>query len=215
MEMIELNAEPRSVTGKKVGALRRESIIPGIIYGSTTENIPVQFDAKELTQVMQKAGRSSMVSVKVAGTPTPYKAIFRDLQFNPIKRTLRHVDLQALSMTETVRLPLHITLIGEAPISEDGGVVFQLLNQIDIECLPDDLVHALEVDISGLTEIWQSICIKDITPPPGITFLVDPEETIVQAMAEASEPAVEEEDHLVASPSADAVEVIRKTREEE
>ncbi len=218
MDMIELNAEPRSVIGKQVGALRRQAITPGIIYGSTTTPVPVQFDAKELTRVVQQAGRSSMISVKVAGTPTPYKAIVRDLQFNPIKRTLRHIDLQALSMTETVRLPLHITLTGEAPVTEEGGMVLQQLNQIEIECLPDDLIHSLEIDISILTEIGQTIYVKDITPPSGITFLTSPEETIVQVTAEASEQQEDEEaeeDIFATAPAADSVEVIRKDRGEE
>lgn len=216
MQNLELNATRRTVIGKQVNALRREAQIPGVIYGSTTEPIALQFDAKELEYVVNQAGRSSIVEVKVAGSPTPYTAIFRDLQYEPIKRRIRHVDLQALSMTETVRLPLPITLVGKAPVEEFGGMVLQLLNEIEIECLPKDLVHNLEVDISIFTEIGQAIHVKDLVAPTGITFMADPEELVVHATALTSQASVDADlETPAAVAAAEPVEVIRKTKEEE
>ncbi|MBN1248762.1 MAG: 50S ribosomal protein L25 [Anaerolineae bacterium] len=188
MEAIELHAEPRTLTGKKAKLLRRESIVPGVIYGRHIEPIAVQFEYRELLKALHRAGTSAAVQVALKGAEEPYLAIFRDVQHNPIRRDVTHVDLQALSLTETVRVSVNVVLVGTAPATEEaGGVVMQLLTELEIEALPTALIPVIEVDISGLAEVGDSIAVGDIPVPEGVEILNQNTETIVQITFMAEE----------------------------
>ncbi|MGC9357310.1 MAG: 50S ribosomal protein L25, partial [Anaerolineae bacterium] len=168
MEELILQAKPRTVVGKKVKRLRSEGWVPGILYGSGVGSTPLQFDALEAERVVAQAGSSSLVKVDVEGEQTPYNAIVRDVQRHIIKRHVTHIDFQALSMTETVRLPIPVVLAGAAPAAEElGGVLIQQVNELDVECLPSALVPSIEVDISGLVEIGDAISVSDLDIPEG------------------------------------------------
>lgn len=213
MEQLKLQATPRTVIGKQVKQLRRAGLLPGIIYGSSIEPLAVQFDAQEARSVANQAGSSSLINVYVAGIPVPYSVIIRDVQWDYLKRVLIHLDLQALSMTEKVRIQISINLVGTAhAVEELGGVLLHLVNEIDVECLPSALVPAIDVDISGLTQIGDSISVKDIVVPEGIEILTDAEETVVQISAVVEE--VEEVEEVVTELEAGEVEVIGEEGEE-
>ena len=214
MEQLKLQATPRTVIGKQVKQLRREGLLPGVIYGHSIEPLAVQFDAHEARSIAGQAGSSSLISVYVAGTPTPYSVIIRDVQWDYLKRVLTHLDLQALSMTEKVRIPISINLVGTAAAVEElGGVLLHLVNEVDAECLPSALVPAIDVDISDLTQIGDSISVKDVVVPEGIEILTDAEETVVQISAVVEE--VIEEEELAVEAEAGEVEVIGEEEEEE
>jgi len=213
MEQLKLQATPRTVIGKQVKQLRRAGLLPGIIYGSSIEPLAVQFDAREARSIANQAGSSSLINVYVAGIPTPYSVIIRDVQWDYLKRVLIHLDLQALSMTEKVRIQISINLMGAAAAVEElGGVLLHLVNEVEVECLPSALVPAIDVDISELTQIGDSISVKDIVVPEGIEILTDAEETVVQISAVVEE--VEEEEELAVEAEAGEVEVIGEEGEE-
>jgi large subunit ribosomal protein L25 len=133
----------------------------------------------------------------VDGHKEPYLAIFRDTQIDVIRRSITHIDLQALSLTETVRVPLSVILTGESPAVEAGGVLVQILNELEIEALPSALIPSVEIDISTLVEIGDSVSVGDLTVPEGVEILNPVEETIVQVIyqvAEEEELEVEEEE---------------------
>ena len=198
MKSIELRAQPRTLIGKQVKLLRHQSIVPGVVYGHNIDPVAVQFDTKELTQALRRAGTSATVQLSVEGTENPYLVIFRDVQHHAIRQDVTHVDLQALSLTETVRVPVSVVLVGEAPaVEEQGGVLMHSLLELEIEALPLDLVPVIEVDISGLTKIGDQITVADLNIPDTITVHNAPDATIVQVtyqaeeQAEAGETAVE------------------------
>jgi large subunit ribosomal protein L25 len=189
MEAIELHAEPRLLIGKHAKRLRRQNIIPGVIYGRHIDPIAVQFDQRAVGKALGRAGTSAAVEVTVGDNEEPHLVIFRDVQHHPIRRDITHVDLQALSLTETVRVAVNVVLVGEAPAAtEDDGVLIQVLNELNIEALPRALVASIEVDVSVLTKIGSAITVGDITAPEGVTILNGRDETIVQVtyMAEES-----------------------------
>jgi large subunit ribosomal protein L25 len=209
MVATQLHAEPRTVTGKKVKLLRQEDIVPGVIYGRHIDPVVVQFDKRELTTALNRVGTSATLQVEVSGSSEPYLVIFRDIQHHVIQRDVVHVDLQALSLTETVRVPVSIVLVGVAPAVEtEAGVVMQVLQEIEIEALPTDLIRLIQVDISGLTEIGNSISVGDLEVPEGVTILSNPDVTIVQVTYEALEEVVEEEleEDLLGEPLVDGEE---------
>ncbi len=216
MEGIELQANPRSVTGKQVKRLRQEGFIPAIIYGYGIDPISVKFEAVEFSKAVSKAGTSTAVQVHVEGESEPLLAIFRDVQYDPIRRSVIHADLQALNVKETVRVPVSIVLVGQAPaVEEQGAVLLQVLNEVEIEALPTALIPFLEIDVTGLTEIGQSIAVGDIDTPEGVTILTSPDETVAQ-ITYIEEVTEEEEEALEEAPlSLGEVEVIGRGKEEE
>ncbi len=209
MEAIQLHAEPRTVIGKKVKLLRHKNIVPGVIYGRHMDPIAVQFGKRELTTALNRVGTSATLQVEVTGSSEPYLVIFRDVQHHVILRDVVHVDLQALSLTETVRVPVNIVMVGIAPAVEaEAGVVMQVLQEVEIEALPTALIPVIEVDISGLTEIGNSISVGDLEVPAGVTILNNPDVTIVQVTYEAIEEVEEEEveEDLLGEPLAEGEE---------
>lgn len=194
METITLQAAPRTVVGKKVKILRRQNVVPGVIYGRHIDPVVVQFDAREISKVLSAVGTSSTFEVRVDGQDEPYLVIFRDTQLDVIRRNLTHVDLQALSLTETVRVPVSVILIGESPAVEDGGVLVQVLNELEIEALPNALIPSIDIDLSKLTEIGDSVLVRDLEVPEGVTILNAGDETIVQVTYQVEEEELEEEE---------------------
>lgn len=215
MEALELRATPREIIGgTQVKALRREDVVPGIIYGHGIEPIVVQFDSREVATAITQAGTSSTIQIYVEGTHDPYLAIFRDVQYDVIKRNVIHLDLQALNIKETVRVPVSVVLIGESlAVEELDGVLLQILNELEIEALPMDLVPSIEIDISVLTEIGQSITVGDIVPPPGVVILNTKHETVVQVIYTEEEAEAEAEEVEIMEPG--DVEVIGRRAADE
>ncbi len=207
METLSLRATPRNIVGgKQVKALRREDVVPGIIYGHGIEPIAVQFNSREVEKAVSQAGTSSTVQVYVEGTRDPYLAIFRDVQYHTLKRNVIHLDLQALNLKEVVRVPVSVVLTGESPaVKNFGGILLHLLNELEIEALPTALVPSIEVDVSVLTEIGQSITVGDIVPPPGVKILNAPHEFVAQVIY-----AEEEKEEAEAVTEQAEVEVIRR-----
>jgi large subunit ribosomal protein L25 len=192
MDSITLQAAPRTVIGKKVKTLRRQDIVPGVIYGHHIEPLAVQFDARHVAKVLRQVGTSSTVEVTVEGQEEPYLAIFRDTQVDIIRRNLTHVDLQALSLTETVRVPVSVILTGTSPAVELGGVLVHILNELEIEALPNALIPSVEIDISTLENIGDSVSVSDISVPEGVTILNPAADTIVQVIYQIEEELEEE-----------------------
>jgi large subunit ribosomal protein L25 len=192
MEKIVLKATRRDVVGKKVKALRREGILPAVIFGYGLEATPIQMDLREITKILASVGSSTLVTVDLDGKE--FAVLVRERQRDIIYRTLSHIDFQAVSMTETVRAQVRI-LIGdkEAPAVEKYGAIINTgLDVLEIECLPQNLPDHIDVDVSSLVEIGDSILVKDIPLAEGIHVLDDPEDLIVVASAPISEEELEE-----------------------
>ncbi len=181
MDKIELSATGRDVLGKKVKSLRREGITPANLYGHNVESTALQINTDELRRTLARAGKSSLVSLKVDGSKRPRMVIFRDVQRHPLTRSLLHVDLYQVRMEEKIKITVSLAFINEAPAIRDrGGILVQNMSSIEVECLPADMPHSFEVDLSVLEEIDQAIHVKDLAAADGVTVLNDGEQSIVQ-----------------------------------
>ncbi len=211
MEKFEIHAEKRSVIGKKVGVLRREGKLPGVVYGHKFEPVAILMDLKEATQVLNKATSSSIITINLDGKEVA--TLVREKQRNYIKNRFIHIDFQAISLTEKIRAIVNIELIGVAPAVKDfGGVVMEGLPSIEVEALPTDLPERLVVDISGLKEIGNSILVKDIAVPANVTVHTPGDEMVVLITTPAPE---EVEVAEVTEEAAAEPEVIEKGKKEE
>ena len=195
MEEIVFEANHREVIGKKVKKLRREGELPAIVYGHNIEPISISLDYRAASKTLDSISPSALVVLDIDGEK--HYTLVRDKQRNPVRRTIVHVDFQAVSLTETVRADVSIKLIGEAPAIETYlGIVVPSLEQISIETLPTNLPDSFEVDISGLTEIGDSILVGDLSAPEGVEILNDPEDVVVVVIAQAAEEVEEVEEEL-------------------
>ena len=196
-ENIVIKAQKRSVKGKKVGALRREGVLPGIIYGRIKKDqiapIPIQLDLHEVSQTIKKLTGSSLVTLDVEGDM--YPAILREAQRDIIYGTLRHVDFMAVSLSEKLQTAVPIELIGQAPAEINmAAVVVTGVSELEIECLPQDLPDRIEVDATLLVDIDSVIYVKDLEMSENITILTDPDELIAGVTYVTIEEEEEEEE---------------------
>ena len=214
MENIVLKANRRKVIGKQVKALRREGKLPGVIYGHGIEPTAITLDAREANKVLSSVGASTLITIDLDGDD--YSVLVRDRQHHVLLRHLLHVDFQALSMTETVRASVTLILGEEdAPaVKNFGAMIISGVESLEIECLPSDLVDRIVVDISGLESIGDSILVKDLPVPAGITILDDPETMVVVATAPAAEEVEEPEEEIELEEGVEPV-VIGEEEEEE
>jgi large subunit ribosomal protein L25 len=215
MDEVVIQANRRQVVGKKVGALRREGKLPAVVYGSKIESIPITLDMREASRTLEKLSPSALVVVDVDGEQ--HYTLVRDKQRNPVRRSIIHVDFQAVSLTEKVRADLNINLVGEAPAVETYlGIVVPSLEQVSIESLPKDLPDRINVDISGLMEIGDSILVRDLVVPDGVEILSDPDDVVVVVIAQAAEEVEEvEEEEIEEGAEPEVLEGGKREEEEE
>ena len=192
MEEIELLANTREVLGKKVRFLRREGNTPVHLFGHSIASEALQCDTAELRRVLAQAGRTGLISLKIGNTKKPRNVVVREVQREPRRGTLLHVDFYQVRMTEKIRVEVPIVPIGEAPaLKEKDNFLVQELNNLTIECLPNQIPNDVELDVSSLTEADQAMHVADITLAEGITILNDPEQMVLKIGARRVEKVEE------------------------
>ena len=190
MEKVVISATRRTVTGKKVGALRREGKLPGVIYGHHVEPIAILMDSREATRTLATLTGSSLVTINVDGKE--YATLVREKQHDYIKNALIHVDFLAVSLTEKIRAEVTIDLTGIAPAVKDfSAMIVHNISALEVECLPQDLPESFVVDLSSLTKIGDAVYVRDIPAPAKVEILTHPDEIIVVATATKEEVEVE------------------------
>ncbi|MDP2965688.1 MAG: 50S ribosomal protein L25 [Pelolinea sp.] len=214
MEKIVLEAQVRNQTGKKVKFLRKEGLIPAVIYGREIETLPISLKKRETTLLFNKISSSTILTINVDGKE--HATLVREVQRDYIKNELLHIDIQAISVKEKLRTHVSLTLVGKAPVLENfDALIVSGIDQIEVECLPQDLVDTIEVDVSSLAEIGSAIYVKDLPKLANVEILTDLEElvAVANAVKEEVEPVAEE----VVSEEGAAVEpeVIEKGKIEE
>jgi large subunit ribosomal protein L25 len=208
-EQVVLAAEKRTVLGKQVKQLRQEGWTPGVMYGHDFDPMPLQFEARSLQHLLSEAGGSQLIGVKIKGRKEPEMALVRDIQRDPIRQTVLHVDFYRVMMTERLTAEVPLEIVGESPVVEQGeGILLQGISTVEVECLPSDLVDAIEVDLSDLTELDQAVYVRDLAIPSGMEVLTDMDEMIVHVVPLVAEEVFEEELEEVIIPEVVEVEVI-------
>ncbi len=189
MDQITLNATRRQVIGKKVKTLRKEGKLPAVLYGHGLESTPIVLDARDARKILGSVGSSTLITVNLDGVQ--HTVLVRERQRDVLTRDYLHVDFQALSMTEKVRAMVRIELSEEiAPAVKDYGAMLVIgVDQLEIECLPGDLIDRIVVDISSLKEVGDAIHVKDLPLPGNIDILGDLDAMVVTAAYQAPEEA--------------------------
>ncbi len=216
MAKIQLQATRRDVAGKEVRHLRRQGIIPGVLYGPAFDAIPLQIDWQILRPVLREAGASQLIEMDVAGET--YNALVRDVQRDPLKGDVLHIDFYRVRMDVAIRTDIPLVTVGsDEQIAELGGVVSQEMTSILVECLPGNLPAEIEVDISVLEEVGDSIAVADLPAFEGVTYLANDDDVVISSSypRQALEEEEEEEEEEALLEEGEEPELIRPEREEE
>jgi large subunit ribosomal protein L25 len=193
MEVIELNANPRTVTGKQVSSLRRNGLIPAVMYGAGVESTPLELVEHETSQALIAVGGSTLIDLKV-GDET-HKVLLREIQRHVIRRNIMHIDFLKVAMDVAITAVVPVELVGTAPAVRDlGGVLVAGLDEIEVEALPGDLPDRINVDLSVLVDFDSSITVGDLMLGEGVTLITEPDESIANVIYQSMEEIVEEEE---------------------
>jgi len=212
MEIRELTVERRDGRGKGAAKrLRREGRVPAILYGAVSEPLPLSVAPKDIQRVLHAhAGGGVLVNLRLPGETEARTAVVRDLQFDPVRETLLHVDLQAVRMDEEITVEVPIHLVGEAAgVKEQSGILAVLLRTVEVACLPSLIPERVDVDVSAL-RIHDVVTVSDLKLPEGVRVTTSGG----QAVATVSAPVAEEVVAPAAAPAAEP-EVVTARKPEE
>jgi large subunit ribosomal protein L25 len=209
-EEIVLTVKPREVVGKQVRALRRAGWIPLSVYGAHIRASNMQADERSLRAVLHKAGYNRLIRLDT-GDGQPHIVITREIQREPISGKFWHVDFMEVSLTEKMEVDVPIVFKGTPSIVKSGnGLLIHGLEEISIRVLPTDLIPEIDVDVSGLQNINDSIRVSDLQLGDKIEILTSPDEMLAKIIP------VKEEVVAAEAPAATAeVEVVGKGKKEE
>ncbi|GIW48252.1 MAG: 50S ribosomal protein L25 [Deltaproteobacteria bacterium] len=186
----------RKEVGKSAARkIRRQGAIPAIFYGKETEPIPLIVNLNELKQALStEAGENTILElhIKDNGGEITKLALLKDIQFDYLTNKPIHFDFQEVLLREKISVKVPVKIVGKAPGVKEGGILEEILREIEIECFPTDIPNSIEVDVSQLG-IGDSIHIRDLSLPEGITVLHEPDETIVTILSPAVEAIAETE----------------------
>lgn len=175
---------------KKGDQTREEGLIPAVLYGAGADAQSLAIENAQFLKLYRVAGEASLIDLTVDGKDAG-KALIQEVQRDPVKDYIIHVDLRRIDMTKPMTATVELKFVGEAPVVKaSGGTLVTNFNTVEVRCLPKDLVSSIEVDVSGLNSYEDTIKVKDIKRPEGIEITSPTENDLVAKAA----PAISEEE---------------------
>jgi large subunit ribosomal protein L25 len=210
-----LEAQPRQGKNKnEARRVRRSGMVPGVLYGAKKQPISLSLDPKGISKILQsKTGQNTIFELSYDGEKT--RAMIVDWQYEPIKGSLLHVDLKRIAMDQRLQVGVPIVLKGEpAGVKQQGGILEQVLREVELECLPDDIPNAIEADVSELV-FGKVMRVADLAHSEKLKFLTDPNQTVAHIITIKEEVAPTPEAAAAEAAAGPAEpEVIKKGKQE-
>ncbi|MFL6038338.1 MAG: 50S ribosomal protein L25 [Gaiellaceae bacterium] len=201
-ERVKLQVRERERRGSRdARRLRREGMIPGVLYGDGKQSYAICIPERDLRRVLTgQGGLHAILDVVVEGQKTTHASILKDYQQDPIRGHISHVDLHEVRLDKPIQASVNVQLIGEPAGAKEGGVLSQVQREINVEALPMEIPEHIDLDVSGMA-IGDTLRLVDLTPMEGVTYLDDPEETVLATVTlptrvEEPEEVVEEGEEL-------------------
>ncbi|MDP3799861.1 MAG: 50S ribosomal protein L25 [bacterium] len=171
--------------------LRQDGFIPGVVYGRGVENTNVVVEAPILEKVLQKAGESTLLELTIEGGKSKH-VLIQDVQRDPVKDNLTHVDFLEVSLDRKIRAEIPLHFIGDSPaIKELGGILIKGIQQVEVEALPQNLPHNIEIDISSIKTFEDHITVADVKISNNVKILVSEETILASVVPPRSEEELE------------------------
>lgn len=201
-EAVKLAVRPRTVLGKKTEALRRQGILPGVVYGGRSASEPVELDARAFEVGYRRWGSTTLLSLDGIGSDGQ-PALITGVSRHPVTGRILHVDLERVSLTERTHAVVPLHFVGTAPALKIGGVLVHAMEHVRVEALPQDIPHRIDVDLSKVEDIDDALYVRDLVVDTTTVRLVDrPDALVVKAVHQR----VEEE--AAPAPAAAAAEAV-------
>lgn len=202
MSRPKLSAKPREAVGRDAKKLRREGVLPAVVYGNKRESQSIQVDAREFELLRRHVGRNALLDLQLDGGRAQ-PVLLHAIQEHPVSRKPLHVDLLAVNMTEERMVDVPIVTVGASDaVERQGGVLLHLRDALQVRALPDDLPPSLELDITRLENFEVVLHASDVVMPAGVTLVTDPQEPVARVqpprVEEAAVPAEEVEEGVAA-----------------
>src|SRR5438105_7095506 len=179
-ERVKLEVKERERRGSRdARRLRREGMIPGVLYGNGNKPYAISVPERELRRVLTGAGGlHAILDVVLEGQETTHASILKDYQSDPIRGHISHVDLQEVRLDQPIQASVNVQLIGEPAGAKEGGVLSQVQREINVEALPMEIPEHIDLDVSRMA-IGDTLRLADLPPIEGVTYLDNPEETVL------------------------------------
>jgi large subunit ribosomal protein L25 len=195
-ERIKLTVKERESRGSADSRrLRKQGFIPGVLYGKGKSSYAICVPERELRRVLTGAGGlHAILDVVLEGQATTHASILKDYQQDPIRGHISHIDLQEVRLDQPIQASVTVQLIGEPAGVKEGGVLSQVQREINVEALPMEIPEHIDLDVTGMA-IGDTLRLADLAPVEGVTYLDDPEETVLASVglpAREIEPEPEE-----------------------
>lgn len=188
---IKLIAKTRTLPTKELNSQRKQGLVPAELYGAGQSNQHLFLNKLEAERVYQRAGYSSLVDLTVNNQPL-VKVMIKEAQADPLSGNLDHLDLQQIQMDKEmfVSIPLVLTHESKA-VKEQGGTLVTPIAEVEISCLPNNLIPHLEIDLSLLASLGDMIRVKDLKAPPTVKIITGLEEVVASVVLQKveAEPA--------------------------
>lgn len=186
-----LMAEPRDVHGKKVKRLRREGLIPGVVYGPVVDGtVSVSVNDRDFNKFFMAHGHSTIFTIKWDGGSQP--VLVREVQRDPVRQDILHIDFFAPNMNVKLRQSIAVSLTNQAELT--GSMLQQALNEVEVEALPADLPSEITLDVSELLEIGDTLSVSEIPAIENVEIITEAETVIASIVPEAVQEEPEDEE---------------------
>lgn len=199
---VSLNLQQRTVSGKNLGAIRKDGLVPAVIHNHGQASIMVMAPENQLGKIYKQAGKHHPLNLKVADQD--FLALIKDVHIHPVKRRIDHVVFQAIRTDEKVEAEIPVHMIGDSPAEKVGLMVLHQLDHVNVEALPKDLPDALSFDGEKLAELHDKIMVGDLVAPAGVTILTEADHPI--AVVVETKALISEEELAAEAEAAEAAE---------
>lgn len=201
-------------TPKDTDAVRQNGLIPAIVYGPQIEPVSIALPYRAFASLYEEAGESSLIDCTIEGTVESIKVLIQDVQYDPIKRTMTHADFRQINMNTSMHATIALEFVGQSvAVKELGGTLVTENDEIEVKCLPKDLVSHIDVDLSVLATFDDSIYVKDLSIPAGMTVLDDPEALVAKVTPPLTEEQIKAMEEAGTQGSVEDIEVAKDTKE--
>ena len=212
MAHVALTAQSRRETGKGAArTLRRQALIPAVFYGPEIDPVHLSLNYRDLEKLIRTGAGENVIidlAIETGESSLSHRAMLKEIQLDPVKQTIMHVDLYEISLDKKIEVEVPIILTGTAKGVSDGGILQQVSRTVEISCLPDNIPDAFELEVTTL-DIGDSLHVSDLKIPEGIEVLEEEELTIATVVpptkVEAIEPEVPAEEEEREEVEAEAV----------
>jgi len=215
--MLELLVKTRSELGRNVKKVREQNFIPAVLYGHKIKNLNLYIDYDTFEKIYKEAGESTLIKLKIKDAETNKERVvlIHDLTKDVVTDKFIHIDFKQIKMDKLIKVEVPLVFIGESEaVKSEGGILVKNIHEVEIEALPQDLIHEIEIDISSLKTFDDNILIKDVKIPDNVKLTADPEDSIVSVTMPRTQEELEELEETPTE-SVEEVDVEEKGKTEE